>query len=526
MKITISAGLAGGMIALLLLMLPPATYWNATFHDFGLRDDYANLREAHEEPGKMVQFTASHARPIYGWLLQQSFGSINTIAELAWLRLVGAMGLGLVAAALFGVLLRVGWHRLAAGFAAAMVVLAPAAQIVAGWATAWPYPVAALLTLGGFALATAEGQRHQWLRRTGAGFLVAASALIYQPNSLLYLVGIAAALPMLRGRDLTHNLRWVGGHLAIVATGLIAAFLIMKLSYAAEVFTASRRIAFEHDPIGKLGWFLREPLLNALNLLVLNDDGGATRAAYCVSAGLTGLLLAAGLSVEGWRRGWRAGGCWLLVLAILLPAALAANLAAAERFATYRTIFALTAVVLIFLTLAWQNLCGLAGRAGRIVEVSGYAVLLTIAIVMARDHAYTLIALPQGEELQILERIVERMTLREPPLRIYLVQPLPEDSPAAISYHDEFGALSTSGALAFGADWAPKEMFKHLVRERFPERADRERYYRLEAGIQPPPQGKPFDLIIDMRQMAHFGPLYAGPAPVKTASNRWEQLPP
>ncbi len=512
-------------IALLLLLLPLATYWNTTFHDFGLRDDYANLREAHEEPGKILQFTASHARPVYGWLLQYSFEHIDEIAGLEWLRLAGAAGLGLAAAALFGLLLRVGWHWPAAGFAAAMTVLAPAAQIVAGWATAWPYPVAALLALGGFALANANREDYPWLRRTGAVLLVTASALIYQPNSLLYLVGIAAVLPVLRGQPPLARLRWVGVHLVIVAAGLAVAFLIMKLSYVAGVFTASNRIAFEADPVGKLGWFLREPLLNALNLLVLNDDGGATRTMYTVSAWITALLLAAGLGVEGWRRGGWAGGFWLLLLAILLPTALVANLAAAERFATYRTIFALTAVVLIFLTLSWQNLCSLAGRAGRIIEVSGYSILLTMAIVVARDHAYFLIALPQGEELQILQRIADRIVPREPPLRIYFVQPLSEDSPAEISYHDEFGALSTSGALVAGSDWAPKEIFKHLIRQRFPDWTDRERYYQLQAGIQPPPKDQLFDLIIDMRQIRRFGPLYAGPVTPNVKPNELELLP-
>ena len=110
----------------MLLLLPLATYWNTTFHDFGLRDEYANLREAHEEPGKIIQFTASHARPVYGWLLQHSFERIDEIAGLEWLRLAGAAGLGLAAAALFGVLLRLGWRWPAAGFAAAMTVLAPA----------------------------------------------------------------------------------------------------------------------------------------------------------------------------------------------------------------------------------------------------------------------------------------------------------------------------------------------------------------------------------------------------------------
>jgi hypothetical protein len=40
------------------------TYWPATFHEYGLRDDYSNLRESHEEVGKVLQFCASHARPI------------------------------------------------------------------------------------------------------------------------------------------------------------------------------------------------------------------------------------------------------------------------------------------------------------------------------------------------------------------------------------------------------------------------------------------------------------------------------
>jgi hypothetical protein len=63
-------GLRAWMLTAVLFAMPLLTYWPATFHDFGLRDDYSNLREAHEEVGKVVRFCASHARPIYGWLLQ------------------------------------------------------------------------------------------------------------------------------------------------------------------------------------------------------------------------------------------------------------------------------------------------------------------------------------------------------------------------------------------------------------------------------------------------------------------------
>jgi hypothetical protein len=521
---TIKNHLPAWAIALLLFALPLATYWNTTFHDFGLRDDYANLREAEEEPGKIVKFTASHARPIYGVLLQYSFAPIDSIEQLEWLRLAGVAGLGLAAAALFGLLRRLGWPLPAAAFTAAMLPLMPAAQIVAGWATAWPYTVAALLALGGFTLAEGdtEYRRCRWI---GAALLVALSALTYQPNSLLYLVGIAAALPDRRKLPLRHSLRWAGTHLVVVFAGLAIALVTMKLLYAVGIFDPSKRIAFELDPIGKLGWFLREPLLNALNLFVLNDDEAATRTAYIVSAGMTVLLLAVGLGIEGWRRGARAGGFWLMALAILPPAAFVANLAAAERFATYRTVFALTTVLLIFLTLSWQNLCSLAGRNCRFIELPGYVFLLAMAMVLARTHAYSLIAMPQGEELQILERAAARIVLREWPFRIYFVQPTPADSPSPISYHDEFGALSTSGAWMGGSDWAPKEMFKHLMRERFPQEVNLERHYEMQAGLALPPKGEKFDLIIDMRQILRFGPLYAGPSTPKTTMKGLELLP-
>lgn len=58
--------------AALLFLLPLATYWRTIFHRFGFRDDYAILREALEEPGKVTRVCASQGRPFFGWLLEQS----------------------------------------------------------------------------------------------------------------------------------------------------------------------------------------------------------------------------------------------------------------------------------------------------------------------------------------------------------------------------------------------------------------------------------------------------------------------
>src|ERR1700723_436807 len=77
-------GLRAWLLTAMLFLVPLLTYWPATFHDFGLRDDYSNLREAHEEIGKVVQFCASHARPIYGWLLQSTYGQTGSVQDLQW----------------------------------------------------------------------------------------------------------------------------------------------------------------------------------------------------------------------------------------------------------------------------------------------------------------------------------------------------------------------------------------------------------------------------------------------------------
>ncbi|MDS4071387.1 MAG: hypothetical protein RKO24_17380 [Candidatus Competibacter sp.] len=492
------------LIALVLFALPVTTYWDTTFHRFGLRDDYPNLREAREEPGKIVEFTASHARPLYGLLLQHSFERIDSIQGLEWLRLTGTVGLGLVAATLFGLLRRLGWDLAGAAFTGAMVSLAPSAQVIASWATGWPYAVAALLSLGGFALADLVGERWKKGGRTGAVLLVAASALIYQPSSLFYLVGIAAALPRQRGWSLEYNLRWAGAHLAIVFAGLAAAFLAMKVLYAVGVFEASPRIAFERDPLGKLWWFLREPLPNAISIFVLNDDKRATWGAYLTGIWAALLLLLVGLGIEWRRGGWRAGGFWLILLAVLLPTAFGVSLLAAERIPVYRTVFALTSVLLVYLALSWNNLCSLAGHMGRFIALAGYAVALTAAIAGARVHAYSLIAIPQEEELRMVEQAAERVVSRDRPARLYFVQPTPGHRPAEISYYDEFGALSTY------TDWMLMEMFQQMMRERFPGASDRQRRYEIRVGFEPPPKGEKFDIVIDMRQLRKFGSLYAG----------------
>src|SRR6202041_3083211 len=102
-------GVRGWLLTAFLFLVPLVAYWPATFHNYGLRDDYSNLREAHEEPGKILQFCASHARPVYGWLLQSTYGQAGTVQNLQWMRLLAALLLGVISLVSFRGLCALGW---------------------------------------------------------------------------------------------------------------------------------------------------------------------------------------------------------------------------------------------------------------------------------------------------------------------------------------------------------------------------------------------------------------------------------
>src|SRR6202451_3427893 len=97
------------LLTAMLFLVPLVAYWPATFHDYGLRDDYSNLREAHEEPGKILRFCASPARPIYGWLLQTTCGKTQTVGNLCWMRLAASLILGAISWVMFRGLRALGW---------------------------------------------------------------------------------------------------------------------------------------------------------------------------------------------------------------------------------------------------------------------------------------------------------------------------------------------------------------------------------------------------------------------------------
>ncbi len=491
------------ILTALFFLVPTVTYWPATFHEYGLRDDYSNLREAHEEIGKVVQFCASHARPIYGWLLQATFGQTSSVENLQWMRFLAALLLGALSLVSFRGLRAVGWSFNSSLCFAVLLALVPASQVIASWAVGWPYAVAALLAVGAFF--TAEGALTVG-RRLGTGRaagqwslalgLLLVSALTYQPSAMFYVVPLSAALIAQRRRNLVQAARWVGIHLSFVVATLGVAYCTMSVLYASGVFKKSGRIAFEHHWGTKIAWFLQEVLPNSLSLFVLNDNNHRDHAMYVACAALVGLILIAGAWLEGRRHGRIRGIIWSTGLVVLPTFACAVSLIASEHYATYRTILAMTAVLLCFLVASLAALTDRFSDRSRRILVAATA---CIAFVMAQHHAYALIAVPQGNEWQLIMAGAKRVHIdaskpEAPRMRVFVIASKETDMSTATIYHDEFGSVSSN------SEWVPREMFKRAMHDLHPDVADIDSLYEF-GSAKVLPADQQFDVLVDLHRL-------------------------
>jgi hypothetical protein len=311
---------------------------------------------------------------------------------------------------------------------------------------------------------------------------------------MFYLVPLAGALIVQRRRSLAQSARWVGIHLGFVAGMLGLAYCAMSLLYAAHVFVKSGRVAFETHWGEKISWFLQEPLPNALSLFVLNDNNHRDHALYFGCAALVGAILIAGACLEWRRYGRQRGIVWLAGLLGLPVFAFAVSMLASERYATYRTILAMTGVLLCFLVASVSALTERwSSNARRLTAM----LAISIAFFTAQHHVYALIAVPQGNEWQLIVAGAKQVHLDGVRPRIFAIASTPADISTATIYHDEFGSLSSN------SEWVPREMFKRAMHDLHPGIANLDSRYDFATGPALP-VGQRYDVVINLHRLHQF----------------------
>ena len=481
-----------------LLLTPLLVYWQTIFHEYGMRDDYSHLREAREEPSKLVRFTASQGRPLYGALLETTFGEVGDVERLPWLRLTSVVLLTVLGLALWRQLYQSGWSEIEAAAIGLGVTFLPAAQLVAGWATCWPHVLTLLLAAAGFSAIETELERGGMKRLVallGGSMIYCLAGLIYQSDAMFAVVPIAAVLLVRTGREPLTDMRWSLIHLATLAVGIGISYLLVRMMFANGVFHESPRMQLETNPLTKLGWFFWQPLPNALALYALRDTFNTGAVIFWAAAVLVATVIWFGYRTAVARADAIARKKWLVCVLAVPFLAHGVSLAAAERSIGYRTLFALSGLILVLFVAALRGLRG-ADRIKQPVYYAGLAVLVVVAGIVANRHAFNLIAEPQGYEWEIVHNGVMRTNFKAD-TQVFLITPTLEDRSTVRMFADEFGSLSTDSL------WVPKEMFRAAIRDRFGSKMPKGTSYTFASGPGLP-EGKSFDLVIDLRKLKHL----------------------
>jgi len=130
------------------------------------------------------------------------------------------------------------------------------------------------------------------------------------------------------------------------------------------------------------------------------------------------------------------------------------------------------------------------------------AVVVSTAFLIAQHHVYALIAVPQGNEWQLIMAGAKQVRLDQVHLdntrpRIFAIASAPADISTATIYHDEFGSLSSN------SEWVPKEMFKRAMHDLHPEVANLDSRYEFTSGPRLPAD-QHYDVVINLHRLHKF----------------------
>lgn len=438
------------------------TYSPCFQYSYGLLDDYyllfLTLTKGAWCP-EIVGSMMSQGRPLNIPFIAAAFSSLHSIRDLVYLRYIATLGIALLATLFFRHSMHVGWNKTQSFVLSLLVFSQLPFQVLAGWSlVGFLGAIRIPLAYVSFFIAKYAAEKPLKSPAFTALYLATVAALsasmaMHQTTAMFFWIAMAQDALSPKKWDVSRRLLAVAFSAFGIACSIEYAICAWgKSAYSAYLLTDRDRLSF--DLLEKIHWFFSEPLTNSLNF---NNLAASPYIAVGMAATIvTGLsFFIKTLEPKEWLKPR------VLLLLALPVLCYTPNLMVAESWASYRTLYALSALMMLYFFSAIQGIAQKLAVSKNIVTGALFTAAL-VSLVCANQNVSTYLAEPQSKELALLRY---RLNCKQPSFNHLNAQLTPpkDKSPfdiwkydkkmlapswyeflAPAAYYDEFGRASSA----------------------------------------------------------------------------------
>ncbi|CBX44540.1 hypothetical protein P88_00290 [Erwinia phage phiEt88] len=413
----------------------------AYLFSYAYLDDYAFVQQLIDGSYHGVQWDVMSGRPAYAMFRALAFIISTDMESLELLRLFSSISIAGLGVYLFSFLasrniLKNNSDRV---ILAIFTCLIPSFQVYASWFTCFPFAISVLLALASYDVLTSDKKMHLLLKLLISSILIIISFSVYQPTAMCFLVFVFIDNCI---GDKTISYRKIFLSFFVTCIGVLSSALMAKVIPMMIYGNTLDRAKITHDFIGKLNWFIDQPLMMSINNYSITPSDSYT----LISSALVIVGLSTFLSENDSIK--------KVILSIILAlGSFSLNLIVSESWAAYRS---LVGISMIASTLFLLGIFRLSSKAGNFRSTILFIVLVCV-VVSSQYNIIRGFIITQRGEMQALSSEVARIIPKD-----YTGNVMFDLSDPAYYAFEKLQVSDEFGGISSAAPWAIPGMVNYI----------------------------------------------------------------
>lgn len=430
------------IIAMFYLAAIFLVYSPTIIFSYAFSDDWSTLSDVFSGKGSPFQWDMQSGRPLYAVARRLAFTLVHNIDDLAYLRFFTVISVFMLCFFLFSFIEKrnIFERKITTIVFPLLICLTPAVQVYNSWATCFPFVLSILLAGISYATLKPINKKTTIIRFAASVIILWFAFAIYQPTAMAFLFFVMLDNCLKKDKPFSINIVLISG--AALFIGMLGSLLFSKFIPVWLYGSSIARAELTNNPLEKLRWFIKEPLINAINNFNITPGTFFTTLSLIICA--IGLLSI----IKG-----KSGPIKVLMFIIMGIGAYSPNLLVKENWAAYRSLIALE-----FFTCA-LIIIGLDALTSKLNIAKKALPLLTVfAMIAASYNIFNGFIIPQKSELNALASALSyKVGKTFTGDVLFDIQDPAYNAFTKTQRYDEFGNISLA------APWAIKGMAEQIL---------------------------------------------------------------